>query len=502
VFAVCALGWLIVSLSIAPAMSGPDVYIFRDAGWNLASSGSFESAALLYMRDLTPRLYSHYTPIMPLLFAGYASVFPRNAYAGTIFNLLLGLLAAGVALGWVLRQPAENGKLRASAALAVAILPVAFITHDRPEAIALVLFSAVIAVATLPRSRPALIGLLIAVVFMAHPFAAIAAGLWIFALYLSHNWNRPERFPLTLRQIAITGAFTAAPLISVALLYYSLDHDSLARFAAHALGMHSGLGVVMAAKSDNSFSHAILHAAAFKESSLETWTYALSLASSLWLCVWAIGNRKGLRHADWLLIAAGLACTFFTVLLFPAQGNYVMFTAFLIPLGLLIVSRTSNKLAVPGMTLLLFVIFIHLPVFCVDLVERIEQRSSYRAARQQPLYLLAQLPSPNALVAVESGSYDVFKPTFQHMIALDNAEDPDHFAKLAAVANCYQTFRGDAGRVRPFPEKLNASEFHMVQADPQHMWVTLLGHKVMRAQWGYGCDLYLRNSPAQPALQR
>src|SRR5579863_2921254 len=154
--AICSLAWLATALSIAPNLSGEDVYVFRDAGWNLATSGSFDSAALMYMYDLTPRLNSHYTPMMPMLFAGYLAVFPRNAYAGTVFNLLLGLLAAAVTLRWVLLQP--PGKLRHWAALAVAILPAVFVTYDRPESIALILFSATVGLAAMPGSRPILVG--------------------------------------------------------------------------------------------------------------------------------------------------------------------------------------------------------------------------------------------------------------------------------------------------------------------------------------------------------
>jgi hypothetical protein len=54
---------------------------------------------------------------------------------------------------------------------------------------------------------------------------------------------------------------------------------------------------------------------------------------------------------------------------------------------------------------------------------------------------------------------------------------------------------GGSDTVRPLPEQLNASNFHLIQPAPQHLWVTILGHRVMRAQWGYGCDLYLRNNP-------
>jgi hypothetical protein len=494
VFAACSLGWLIVCLSIAPAMSGRDTYIFRDAGWNLASTGSFESAVLPYMRDATPRLYSHYTPIMPLLFAGYTSIFPRNAYAGTVFNLLLGLLAAAVALYWALRQPAS--KLRTFAALAIAVLPVAFITHDRPEALGLVLVGTVIAAAAASQPRPAFVGLLIALVFLAHPFAAIAASLWAFALLLSHNWNQSERWPLTLRQIATAAAVSVAAIIPVALLFYALDHDSLARFALHSLGVGSGLGMALSVRSGNEFLTLIKLGAGLGQSTQQPFIYLLSLSSSLLLTLWAVRHRSSLDHADWLPIAAGLASTVAAVVLFPRQNYYVSLTAFLIPLGLLIAGRPGRRLVAPGLLLMMLAILIHLPRVGFDVVAGIEQLPSYRAALLQPPYLLARLPSPNSLIAVDLTSYDLFKPTLQHIVGLRNLQTEDQAVSLAAIANCYADFPGDDRAVRPLPEPVNASDFHLIQANTQHLWITLLGHKLTHAQSGYGCDLYLRNNPA------
>lgn len=498
-FAACAVGWLIVSLLVAPAIGGTDVYIFRDAGWNLASWGSFESAALIYSTDLIPRLYSHYTPIMPLLFAGYVSIFPSNAYAGTIFNLLVGLLAAGVSLFWVLRQPA--GKLRNWTAVAIAVLPVLFITYDRPEALGLVFFSFTVAAAAWPRCRPVLVGLLIAVTFLAHPFVAANAAVWASALVIARNWDVPGRWLLSLRQIAIMAVCAVAPLIPVALLYYSLDHQSLQRFAVHALGFNSGLGVVVSTRSHMSFLQA-LQKAGLSSGATGATKYSLSLLSMILLAAWSIRQRKHLHAAEWLPIAAGLSCVLISVILFPAQGNYISFLASAVPVGLLIASGLNTNPAVPGLALLLFCLVIFAPEFAVGLVERIEQRPSYQAARMQPAYLMSQLPSPEAIVAVTGDDYDVFKPQFHHLIELEFARDPDHFRTVAGVANCYQSFRGDTATVRPFPEQLNASEFHMIQADPQHLWVTFLGHKLMSSQWGYGCDLYVRDSSASAESPR
>jgi hypothetical protein len=488
-FAACALAWLAVYLILPPATSGTDVFIFRDAGWNLAAYGSFKSAGLMYMPDLVPRLYAHYTPIMPLLFAGYASVFPRNAYAGTVFNLLLGLLGAAIALRWVLAQP--DGKLRNWTALVVAILPVAFITYDRPEAIAFVLFTATVAVAATPRVRPVAVGLLIALTFLAHPFYAVASAGWVAALFFSRNWNTACRWRLTPRQIVVASATAVIPIAAVALLFYALDPTSLMRFATHALGMHSGLNRIKSGGWLES-----LRWAAFGVSPLAAWTYLASLASVFLLLAWSAGRRRELGAREWFPIAAGCACLLISVTVFSFQYTYITSLSICIPVALLVASRQGAKLAAPGLALLLFAVLIRVPDLGVHLLQRAEQGPSYRAALEQPATLRSQLPSPDSIVTLESGSYDLFKPQFRHMIHLTDAEDVDHFSKVDGVANCYDGFHGSGSSPRPFPSKLNAADFHLIEPAPQHLWLTLFGHRIMHAQWGFGCDLYVRNNAA------
>ena len=486
-FAICALAWLVVSLCLAPSMSGEDVYIFRDPGWNLASYGSFQSAALVYMTDLTPRLNSHYTPLLPLLFAGYASVFPRNPYSGTIFNLLVGLAAAAAVLRLILLHPA--GRLRNLAAVAVAVLPAAFITMDRPEALALALFCATAALASLPGSRPILVGLLIALTFLAHPFGAIAAAIWASALFLARNWSGARRWSRTLGQVAIAGVSAAIPIALVAWIYYALDPDSLARFAAHSLGRASGMH---AARSGGWT--AALHKAIFGLSAMGTFNYLAALATVLLVLLWAVAKRRSLTASDWILVLAGVLCTLASILVFSIQANYIFLLSFLIPAGLLLARPAGGAMAAPALALLLLAILIRIPPLGMSLLERAEQLPSYRAARSQPDFLRAQLADPGAVVDVEGDSYDLFKPQFRRMVRLDYVQDVDRYRSVAAVANCYDAYHDAAGPTRPLPSRLDPRDFHLVQPAPLHLWVTVFGKRLMRAQWGYGCDLYVRNS--------
>src|SRR5208282_2617865 len=151
-----------------------------------------------------------------------------------------------------------------------------------------------------------------------------------------------------------------------------------------------------------------------------------------------------------------------------------------IPVGLLIVSDRGGKMAAPAMALVLFAIAIRLPMLGLDLTERVEQIHSYRAARSQPAELRAQLAQPDAIVAVDGDSYDLFKPQFQRLIRLRDVEDVDNYRSLAAVANCYDAFHGPDDAVRALSAKLDAAQFHLIQPDPEHLWITLFGRRVMR----------------------
>jgi hypothetical protein len=234
------------------------------------------------------------------------------------------------------------------------------------------------------------------------------------------------------------------------------------------------------------------------------WNYLLSISTVLLLTGWAIVRRKRLTHLEWLPIAATLACTTFCVALFPAQSHYVVMLSFFVPVGLLIVGGNHSRLATPGLALLLWAMAVNSAVVGLGFLLRSEQGPSYRAAAAQPRFLSSQLPSPDSIVAVENGSYDLFKTQFHHLIRVDDIEDADHLASVAAVANCYNGFAGPADVVRPLPEQLKATDFHLIQAAPQHLWITLFGRRIMHSQWGYGCDLYLRNqtNPNSAEAQR
>ena len=493
-FAVCSLAWLVLQLLLAPHMSGIDVYYFRDAGWNLAQSGSFESAALARSQDLLPHFYAHYTPLMPLLFAGYLAVFPSNPYAGTVFNYLLGLAAAATLFYWILRQ--RPGRLRAGSALVVALASPVFVTHDRPEALGLALAAIAIAAATAPRPRPVLCGMLAALAFLAHPLSAVLACIWISALFLEHATAHSSRWTAPLRQVILLGLSAASGVAVVAFIYYRIDPTSISRFVTNAFLVNNQVSVGEGAHNLSGFVHQHLH---INSSPVQVLAYALSVFSFLLLAAWCAARRKSLRASGWIPIAAAFFCVLFAFTLFPGHPHYVRFLSILVPAALLIATAGDGSLRTPALALVIYGAVVNLPALAIQLVQSAEQLPSYRAARSQPSQLRAQMPSPDGIVALNGDSYDVFKPEFHHLVGLLYVHDKDHYAGVDAVANCYDAFHGPDNAIAPLPARLDASEFRLIQPAPAHLAITLFGHRVMRGQWGYGCDLYVRNRAPQPS---
>jgi len=491
--AACSAAWLVFALSVAPEVSGTDVFIFRDAGWNLASTGSFVSGALPYTLSLAPRLYSHYTPLFPLFFALFLTIFPKNPYAGTVFNLLLGIIAAALTLVWVRRQPPTW--YRAAASASIAILPIAFVTGDRPESLGFILFSIAIAAAARPKTPAAIVGLLVAIAFLAHPFAGICSAVWIAALALPRFFEAPPARLLALKQIAIVVISAALPLAAVALIYYRIDPGSLWRFGQHSLGAHSGLGVTINPGSKTRFA-AALHKGFFISGILTTFLSAMSIAAALLLAAWLLARWRTLSIAEKLAAAAGLACMAISLVAFPSQFNYLIFLGAAIPVALLIASKSKPSLGTPALWMLLVFFCAHIPSLVLAEIRLFEERASFRAARNQPALLLSHLHSRASVVAVSSSGYDLFKPSFDHLVDLDYLSDIPDRSALAGIAVCYIAFPGDADTLAPLPPYVDPPSFELIQRAPQHLWITAFGHRIMQRQWGYGCDLYIGRPPS------
>jgi hypothetical protein len=496
-FALSFILWLLVTLVLAPWINGQDVYVFRDAGWNLAQTGHFTSAALPYMNDMTPRLYAHYTPLMPFLFGIYAAIFPQNAYTGTVFNYLCGLFCAAILLIAVIKQ--QSSIFRTLSILAILILPIVFLTNDRPEALGIALFGLLMLAAGRAQFNAPLCGLLLALTFLAHPYIGVLGAAWlalqIILRFRDNHQVKSDSLPLALKRLAIVAIIAAAIIAIVALIFYLLDPTSLQRFVTHALGHKTGLGVVSQDASKGTLLHTITtgmlqHNIAFMG------VFFITVLVNLLLIAWLLVHIKSARFAEWSLILVAAIISVMTFAAFRNQGHYFTALATLIPLTLLTIHQSTPRLRNFSLFVLLVAIVAHLPVVGVSLIQRAEELHSFHAAEHQPSLLLSKLPSRDSIVAVEGRTYDMYKPYFRHLVELDYADENTELAQVEGVANCYGAYGGDDKSLRPFPEYLNPADFQLIEKAPEHMWITLHGHRLAPLQWGYGCDLYTRIHPA------
>jgi hypothetical protein len=286
-------------------------------------------------------------------------------------------------------------------------------------------------------------------------------------------------------------------LAAVASVYYAIDPTSLARFATHALGYQTGLGVVNKHVSFLDKLHLLSIVSSLTTKGLP-FLFGLDVIIShavlaIYL-IWAMRNKKELSPACWIVLTVGVVNILSAIVLFPAQNNYVIFIAVFIPTALIAVGGWTPPFVRLGI-LLLFLNVVVVPTFnsAFDLLCRFEARSSYIAASQQPAYLISRLHSADDLVLFNAVNYDMYKPAFKNLVTTYYMGDGIPPIGVAAVANCYYGFNGARGAIRPLPSKINPEAFHLIQAAPSHTWLTIFGRRISNMQRGYGCDLYVKN---------
>jgi hypothetical protein len=89
-FAAGLAGSLGLTLCLGPSPARTDIFIFKDAGCNLALGLGFNAFSIPRL-DLTPRLFGSYTPGFPLVFGIFSFLFGCTAEANTLFNYGVGV---------------------------------------------------------------------------------------------------------------------------------------------------------------------------------------------------------------------------------------------------------------------------------------------------------------------------------------------------------------------------------------------------------------------------
>ena len=341
--AFAALFWGIVTCLIPPNFSGGDVALFRDPGSNLALEHRFEVPGLLYVGDLEPRLFAHYTPLVPLSYGLFASVFGVGPRVGTFFFLLINVAIVVLAFFLLDKARVRSRLETAIRVLFVVLLPVLFSEPDRPESAGIVLLMLTV-MASLKDGRGwwAVRGAAVAATFLAHPYAGILAALWVATVYGLEARLGQMRWSRAALELAASGGVTALLVAAVAGVFYWIDPTSLSRFLGHSFGGKSGLGILKPEQQQGAIAGSAGRHWALLRHTLTPhnplYFSALGLLALMVIVGWRFARTSGGRGpAEHWVAGSSLLMLVSMPLLFPNQGQYLAVPAFLVAVATLAV---------------------------------------------------------------------------------------------------------------------------------------------------------------------
>jgi hypothetical protein len=493
VLVISLVVWIMVSWVGAPRQAGTDVFIYRDAGCNLALGRGFYALGLPGTHDLLPHLFSSNGPAVPFLFGLFALLFGCNGYADTFFELLFAAIATLAVAA--LMEPAINRQWKlVGAVLLGLVLPAGLVVTepDRPDMPSFAIFVFACLLARSQRKQlshlaaPVMAGLC-ALFF---PFGGAICGLavWSIVVTATELNIRHQCKELTLVTLKLIGGFLL-PIAVVIIFYQVADSTAWLRFVGNGFGAQSGVGAVFHNGYGQLFHHAVFSSGLYSVSLVSS-----SLVVALLVCYFA---TKQLYHhfelREVILVMVIVIIILSPIVFFPKQNNYMAWarSALLVLLaasqtGLAIEARrcqmTTVLLAIIGVAVLPFV--------GLDALIRIQSKANYEVAKNEVAKYAHALQETkiDKLIAIPSHLYFLYK---ENLPQLGDEYLIQTLAKPSDIGGIVECESGDS-----YSEKTKPAEAYL---PPMvlfaHAFVRytphLFGHRVTRHDWGWSCDQYL-----------
>lgn len=486
---------LALTLSLGPAPAGPDVFVFKDPGCNLALGAGFTGFAIPGSWDLTPRLFGSYTPGLPFVFGLFASLFGCTAEMNTLFKYAVGALAS--VLFWLtVHQSLRPGALKLLLGFLVGLTgPFALVGHDgdRPEPLAFLLFATTcLAVARGGRHAITVGALLAGVAAIVHPFVGLltAVLVWGAALSSALDADAPPASLLSVRSAATTlriATLVLLPLLLAAIPYLLVDPTAFSRFIEHAIGLRSGLNVAVG------FFSALDHA--FSSSGINSRLLVSAYVAAVVLCA------VGMEWKHWRRWTAAAFVGWLTVLLFvlgpvalfPAQNNYMKFCAVALPMILILSPRLLRIGDTPpwaNTALVAVTVAFSVVGSSFEIIPRLGARQDYETAVRDAAQMARTLePDREAIVVVDKpGVYFIYKPHFRRLVNADYLRPPfQHAPELKTYIACQMGRPLDS--ISPGPAMINRQGTLIMEAGAPFR-PTLLGFVLTRSNWSQRCSAF------------
>ena len=521
----CAVIWIAVLAVLPPNTGTIDVYLFRDAAFNLLAGHGFRTASFEHSHSFTPLLYSSYTPGTLWVFAGVTKLLGTGALAARVYPHLWALFADGVALFAGLRFLTVGWQRWVFLALLGLVLPFGVMgpLGERPEAVS---FAVLVLLVLATRRRPgagsaATAGLLGGAAFLCQPFAGVVAvpliAGWLFCSGLfGEGTGKLRDFAA---QSAIAGLMFLLPIAITAGAFYQRDPQSLQRFwkQATVAGLNRQSSYSLGELADNNSDiHATPAAGSSWSSRFQKYKDAIAFQRALgplhlfgiagaavgglaWLAI--LITAKGPWQGRLALLLGGGACFVLPVAVFPLQDNYLVLARAFFPV-LLAANwasvRTSLRSTALIPALLVVSAIAALPASGIAVLMGWESRATYSLALQQVEQLreyLERHPLNGKVALVPATHYYLYKGVAGNIYNpayLSYREDP---AQVGVVVNCYRATKDFQPGTLPLPEFVAHRSWERISTAQDALTISLLGHKLMSRNWGMSCDIYVEPGP-------
>ena len=318
--------WTVVSWMGAPRQAGTDVFIYKDAGCNLALGRGFHALGLPGTDDLQPHLFASNGPAVPFLFGLFAFLFGCNGYADTFFELLFAAMATLTIAA--LMEPAITKQWRFICAILMGlVLPSGLLVteSDRPDmpSFAVFVFACLLARSQRKQLSDLVAPLVAGLCAVFFPFGGAICGITVWTIVmtateLNIGHQLKER---TLVSLKLIGGFLL-PIVVVIFFYQAADSTAWFRFVGNGFGIQSGIGAVIHNGYGQLFYHAVFSSG----------LYSISLVFSSLVVVVLIGyfaTKQIYRHFELrdAILALVIAIFILSPLVHvPQENNYMAWT--------------------------------------------------------------------------------------------------------------------------------------------------------------------------------
>ena len=485
--------WIVISWMAAPRQAGTDVFVYRDAGCNLALGRGFYSLGLPGTDNLQSHLFASNGPAVPFLFGLFALLFGCNGYADTFFELLFAAMATLAVAA--LMEPAISRQWKLIGAVLLGlVLPAGLVVTepDRPDmpSFAIFVFACLLARSQCKQLSHLAAPIVAGLCALFFPFGGAICGLAVWAIVITATELNigHQRKELTLVTLKLISGFLL-PIAIVIIFYQVVDSTAWLRFVGNGFGAQSGVGAVFHNGYGQLFYHAIFSSGLYSISLVFS-----SLVVAGMVCYFAakqIYHHFELREV--ILAMVILIIILSPIVFFPKQNNYMAWTRSAL---LVLLAASQARMAIEArrcqMTTLLMVIIgmAVLPFVGLDALIRVQSKVNYEIAKNEVAkyaHILQEVKN-DKLIAIPSRLYFLYKA---HLPYLGDEYLIGAVAKPSDIGGIVECQSSESYSEKEKPAEAYLPPMVLFAHASVRYTPHLFDHRVTRHDWGWSCEQYL-----------